>query len=508
MLSAGIRLKLAGEPAPLARDRLITELTQAGLAVETGPPDEDRGQPAEVCLLAFDRLTGDVLEELRAAGEWGRHRVLVIALPGATLKNSDMWSLLESGASDVVRWNHRVPPAGEVAARLERWAQVDRMMRSDAVRGKLVGDSPSWVALLRQVVEIAAFNQTSVLLTGESGTGKELVARLIHGLDRRPAKGPLVVVDCTTVVPTLSGSEFFGHERGAFTGAVAARDGAFGRANGGTLFLDEIGELPLPLQAELLRVIQEGTYKRVGSDTWRDTEFRLVCATNRPLRDAVGDGQFRADLYHRIAAWSCELPPLRQRRDDILALATYFLAELVPALSRPPFDPAVTDFLVHREYPGNIRELRFLMARIAARHIGQGPVTVGSLPEAERPAGEQDPVTWWQGDFEEAVGNAVSMGVGLREIGRVAQQTAVAVAVTAERGNLRRASRLLGVTERALQLRRSSGTLSLRSAGTPEPGWLPEAVRRPKDRPDPLAEALPAAPAAADGERPLAPGGT
>ena len=214
-----------------------------------------------------------------------------------------------------------------------------------------MGDSPNWGALLRQVVEVAAFNQTSVLLTGESGTGKELVARLIHALDRRPAKGPLVVVDCTTVVPTLSGSEFFGHERGAFTGAVAARDGAFGRADGGTLFLDEIGELPLPLQAELLRVIQEGTYKRVGSDTWRDTSFRLVCATNRPLRHAVESGQFRSDLYHRIAAWSCELPPLRQRRDDILALATHFLSELVPSLSRPPFDPAVTESCSPREYP-------------------------------------------------------------------------------------------------------------------------------------------------------------
>ena len=237
---------------------------------------------------------------------------------------------------------------------------------------------------------------------------------------------------------------------------MAARDGAFARAHGGTLFLDEIGDLALPLQAELLRVIQEGMYKRVGSDTWRDTQFRLVCATNRSLADAVERGQFRSDLYYRIAAWSCELPPLRQRRADILPLATHFLAELVPCIGRPPFDPAVTEFIVSREYPGNVRELRLLMARVAARHVGAGPITVGSLPDAERPDVSPDAPTWWQGPFEEAIGHAVSTGVGLREIGKVAQQTAVAVAVAAERGNLRRASRLLGVTERALQLRRSS----------------------------------------------------
>jgi len=238
-------------------------------------------------LVVFDHLTGEVFEELRAAGAWGRHQVLAIALPGAALDNSDAWSLLRSGASDLVRWDDRDPPARAIAARLERWAEIERLMRSDAIRRTLIGDSPNWIVVLRQVVEVAAFTQTSILLTGESGTGKELIARMIHGLDQRPGKGPFVVLDCTTVVPTLSGSEFFGHERGAFTGAVATRDGAFARANGGTLFLDEVGELPLTLQAELLRVIQEGMYKRVGGDTWRDTTFWLICATTTPLIYAI-----------------------------------------------------------------------------------------------------------------------------------------------------------------------------------------------------------------------------
>jgi transcriptional regulator with GAF, ATPase, and Fis domain len=445
-----------GSVNPSVQERVVADLARAGLAVDSDPQGQRKPSSGGSRLVVFDHLTSEVLEELRMTEIWGRHRVLAIALPGTRLDNSDAWSLLGSGASDVVRWDDRDPPAHAVAARLERWAEIERLMRSDSVRDTLIGDSPTWIAVLRQVVEVAAFTQTAVLLTGESGTGKELVARLIHGLDQRPDKGPFVVLDCTTVVPTLSGSEFFGHERGAFTGAVAPRDGAFARANGGTLFLDEVGELPLTLQAELLRVIQEGMYKRVGSDTWRDTMFRLICATNRPLRDAVKSGAFRSDLYYRIAAWGCELPPLRERMDDILPLATHFLSALIPSLSRPPFDPAVTDFLSHRDYPGNVRDLRLLMARIAARHVGDGPVTVGSLPDSERPESRVDARTWWQGSFEKAIENAVACGVGLREIGKRAQDTAIAVAVAAEGGSLRRASLRLGVTERALQMRRAS----------------------------------------------------
>lgn len=464
---AGLRL-LGGAASP-GQKRVLAELVQAGLSVDLHPGRGEKRLPTDSCLLLFDRLTGEVLEELQAEGAGGCSRVLAIALPDAMLENTDTWSLLRSGAADVIRWDDCQQPAREVAARLQRWAEVDQLLHSDIVRGTLIGESPNWIALLRQVVEVATFTQTSILLTGESGTGKELVARLIHALDRRPGKGSLVVVDCTTVVPTLSGSEFFGHERGAFTGAVASRDGAFARAHGGTLFLDEIGDLPLPLQAELLRVIQEGMFKRVGSDTWRDSRFRLVCATNRPLREAVERGEFRADLYHRIAAWDGELPPLRQRRCDILPLAIHFLSELVHSPGNPPFDPAVTEFIARRDYPGNIRELRLLMARVVARHVGTGPITVGSLPDAERPDLEPDLRTWSRGGFEEAVGYAVSMGVGLREIGRVAQQTAVTIAVDAERGNLRRAARRLGVTERALQMRRSSAAVSQSPVTMPTP---------------------------------------
>ena len=458
-----VGIRFLGNVDPAVQDRVTGVLAGAGLSVDSDPRGQRKSPTAGSFLVVFDHLTGEVFEELRMAEIWGNRRVLAIALADLMLDSSDVWSLLRCGASDVVRWDDADPPVRAVSARLDRWAEIDRLMRSHSVRDTLIGDSPTWIAVLRQVVEVAAFTQTAILLTGESGTGKELVARLIHRLDRRPDRGPFVVLDCTTVVPTLSGSEFFGHERGAFTGAVAARDGAFAQANGGTLFLDEVGELPLTLQAELLRVIQEGMYKRVGSDIWRDTEFRLVCATNRPLRDAVKNGGFRSDLYYRIAAWGCELPPLRERVDDILPLATHFLSALIPSLCRPPFDSAMTEYISRRDYPGNVRDLRLLMARIAARHVGDGPVTVGSVPESERPEASVDALTWWQGSFEKAIENALGSGVGLREIGKRAQDTAIAVALAAEGGSLRRASLRLGVTERALQMRRSAGSSTMQS---------------------------------------------
>jgi transcriptional regulator with GAF, ATPase, and Fis domain len=181
-------------------------------------------------------------------------------------------------------------------------------------------------------------------------------------------------------VPDLAGSELFGHERGAFTGAAASRDGAFKLAENGTLFLDEVGELPLPLQAQLLRAVQEKTYKRVGGNTWRRAEFRLICATNRDLGAEVAQGRFRRDLYYRIAGLVAHAPPLRERASDILPLAEHFLREqrgdgAPSALSAP-----VRTLLVTRDYPGNVRDLRQLIHAIGLRHHGNGPVTVGAVP--------------------------------------------------------------------------------------------------------------------------------
>jgi transcriptional regulator with GAF, ATPase, and Fis domain len=352
--------------------------------------------------------------------------------------------LLSAGASDVVQLGDPVAVARAIAARFRRWAAVDRLIDSAVVRRNLIGDHARWRSFLRRVVDVARFSSLPVLIRGESGTGKELVARLIHTLDAREEKKDLVVLDCTTIVPELSGSEFFGHERGAYTGAAGARDGAFALADGGTLFLDEVGELPLRLQAELLRVVQEGTYKRVGGNTWQKTKFRLVSATHRDLEEEMSDGRFRRDFYYRIAAWSCTLPPLRERREDIPALARHFL--------HAPPDPSVLELLISRDYPGNIRDLRHLCDRIDYRHVGDGPITLGEVPEEERRA-EVFPMTGSL--FDEAARAGMLCGMGLKQIANAAADASVRLALQLEEGNVGRAAERLGITDRGLQKRRA-----------------------------------------------------
>jgi transcriptional regulator with GAF, ATPase, and Fis domain len=424
-------------------------LARAGATATMGAPVATR----DPGVLFFRVATPSLLARLHELGGGGRARVLAVALPGSTLPNGTAWRLRKAGASDAFAWDHSCDPTGEIAARLLRWHAVEELVRSPLVRRNLVGDNPEWLSLLREIVQVAAFSASSVLIMGESGTGKELIARLTHTLDRRPDRADLVTLDCTTLVPELSGSEFFGHERGAFTGAHAARDGAFAMADGGTLFLDEVGELPPRLQAQLLRVIQERTYKRVGGNEWLSTRFRLVCATNRDLPAEVERGTFRGDLYHRIASFSCRMPPLRDRPDDVLPLVRHFLAAERDDAPQE-IDPPVADYLVKRSYPGNVRDLKQLVSRIAQRHVGPGPITVGDIPGDELPSGDDDG-EWHCDDFERSIRRAIALGVTLREIARVANETAIRLALSDEAGNLQRAARRLGVTDRALQMRRA-----------------------------------------------------
>ena len=372
---------------------------------------------------------------VREASCGGIERILVVALNRASLAGGGAWELLRAGASDVMVWDGTSEVVEDVAVRFERWNAVDELLDSPVVRENLIGRSPEWVHVLRQVVEIARFTSASVLVTGESGTGKELIARLIHTLDPRPRKGELIVLDCTTVVPELSGSEFFGHDRGAFTGAVTSRDGAFALANGGTLFLDEVGELPHTLQAELLRVVQEHTYKRVGSNTWQKTEFRLVSASNRELSPHKNAGGFRPDLYYRITSWSCHLPPLRERREDIPALADHFVGKAWTEGKPPRISEDVLEYLTKHEYPGNIRELRQLVLRMVHRHTGRGPITAGDISEEERPPKKPDGRVWQDKEFERWVRKAVVLGATMREISRAAEDAAVHSAVAEENGS-------------------------------------------------------------------------
>src|SRR5690349_19124174 len=359
--------ELAGPRTDIC-ERLIAELARNG--VECGRFDG----AARPGLVLFDNWSDALREQLQERTRDAQ--VIAVGIQRNSLGRGTARDLLTAGAADAVQLDNPAETAKAIAARFRRWAAVDRLIDSPVVRRNLIGDATRWRSLLRRIADVARFSGLPVLVRGESGTGKELVARLIHTLDAREEKKELVVVDCTTIVPELSGSEFFGHERGAYTGAAGARDGAFALADGGTLFLDELGELPLRLQAELLRVVQEGTYKRVGGNTWQRTRFRLVSATHRELESEMSEGRFRRDLYYRVAAWSCTLPPLRERREDIPALARHFLAQALKVAEAPELDAAVLELLMARDYPGNVRDLRHLVERIAYRHAGEGPITL------------------------------------------------------------------------------------------------------------------------------------
>jgi DNA-binding NtrC family response regulator len=231
----------------------------------------------------------------------------------------------------------------------------------------VVTSSPLMKAVFRDAAVIAP-SESRVLLTGESGVGKEVVADLIHAWSRR-ASGPLVKINCAAIPENLLESELFGFEKGSFTGASQQRIGRFEEANGGTIFLDEIGELPPPLQAKLLRVIQDGTFRRIGSSRDIHTDARVLAATNRDLEAQIASGRFREDLYYRLNVMEIHIPPLRERPEDILPLATYFI-ELF-SRQKPRFSASVTTSMMRYRWPGNVRELRNAMERAALLSRGE-----------------------------------------------------------------------------------------------------------------------------------------
>ena len=222
---------------------------------------------------------------------------------------------------------------------------------------------PALARVLKQVDLVAATSST-VLVSGETGTGKELIARAIHQRSDRQQR-LFVAVNCAALPPTLVESELFGHEKGAFTGAIARRLGRFEQANGGTLFLDEVGELPPEAQAKMLRVLQSGEFERVGGSRPLKTNVRVISASNRDLEQAVHGGKFRTDLYHRLAVFPIQLPPLRERREDIPLLAAYVVTrksrQLGRRIERVPKD--VVERLTAYDWPGNVRELENVIER-------------------------------------------------------------------------------------------------------------------------------------------------
>ncbi len=253
----------------------------------------------------------------------------------------------------------------ENTLRLVRAEEESRALRKATGQlGELLGQSRAMV-LLREQIARAAKSNANVLIGGERGTGKELVARAIHAASPR-ASGPLEKINCAAVPGELIESELFGHEAGAFTGATKQRRGKFERASGGTIFLDEVGDMPMPMQAKLLRVLQEREIERVGGNETLKIDVRVVAATNRDLLEAARSGTFRADLYDRLNVVPLSLPPLRARREDVPELVKHFLALAILANDRPTIrisDEAMAELTAY-SFPGNVRELRNIIERL------------------------------------------------------------------------------------------------------------------------------------------------
>jgi len=300
----------------------------------------------------------------------------------------------------------------------------------------LVGGSQVLSRLRRELHAIAATDST-VLLTGETGTGKGLAARLLHEASSR-SRGPFVQVDCAALAPTVIESELFGHERGAFTGADAVRDGRLAAAAHGTLFLDEVGELEPRLQAKLLRMLQERVFERVGGSRTLAMTARVVAATNRDLRSAVERGEFRADLYYRLQVLELRLPPLRDRLEDVPAIVEHGLREVARRLGRPA--PAPTEALCRalgqHAWPGNVRELLNVLERLMVRSSGE-PLDVDAL------AGTLE--TWRSAPPPDLS--------AVRDGERGSERERVAEALRAAGGNVSRAARRLGLPRSTLRHR-------------------------------------------------------
>jgi DNA-binding NtrC family response regulator len=267
---------------------------------------------------------------------------------------------LETLIARALRHGEKVGQRSSVPAASPAWQSI------------MVGESPQMQQLRQRIAQAAPTDET-ILITGESGTGKELVARCVHAASRRSFRA-LVGLNCPALSPQLMESELFGHERGAFTSADAPRVGRFELAEGGTILLDEITEIDLSLQAKLLRVLQERSYERVGASESRKADVRVVATTNRDLAAEVAAGQFRQDLYFRIAVVPIAVPPLRQRLDDVPLLVDHFAAAAAERLGRQPCElsPEGLDLLCNYHWPGNVRELENLITRASVLSCGRG----------------------------------------------------------------------------------------------------------------------------------------
>jgi len=381
----------------LIRESLRDLLRSAGLKVQTFASAQEflTSQPSETpaCLLLDVRMPGISGLELQRQLCSGGSPVPIIFMTGhgnipmsVRAMKAGAFEFLTKPCrdEDLLSAVNQAIERGSRTGESNSESDEDRSVLNDELRNKtsfseIVGDSEALRQVLHQV-EIVAPNDATVLVLGETGAGKELIARAIHERSRRKDK-PLVRVNCTSIPKELFESEFFGHAKGAFTGAIRDRAGRFEVAAGGTLFLDEVGEIPVHLQSKLLRVLQEKSYERVGEEKTRRTEVRVVAATNRDLAKEVAAGRFRPDLYYRLNVFPLKVAALRERKEDIPVLATHFVELSAKELGwpKPRLTRAGIATLQNYDWPGNIRELRNVIERAVI--LAQGGALEFDLPE-------------------------------------------------------------------------------------------------------------------------------
>ncbi len=348
----------------------------------------------ETSLVVPPGLVGDV-----AAGPLGDPRnpsgvLVVVAAEGRTFddEHRQLAQLLLEPFSVALENDHRLREMAALreAAEADKRSLLSRLGRR-GLTDTVVG-SDSGLRTVMERVELVARSDAPVLIIGETGTGKELVARLIHNRSPRRA-GPFIRVNCGAIPSELIDSQLFGHERGAFTGAVETRQGWFERAHGGTLLLDELGELPLAAQVRLLRILQDGWLERVGGHSPISVDVRIVAATHRDLAAMVTEGRFREDLWYRVAVFPIHLPPLRERHEDIAALAVHFAQRAATRFGLPPVMPSPEHIALLRTYawPGNIRELAAVIDRAAILGNGKCLEVATALGVAMAPGGAATP---------------------------------------------------------------------------------------------------------------------
>ena len=382
------------------------------------------------------------------------YRVCVLNLNADLFEADYKIKILKYGGEYFFERSYLSEPFDALVERLNRWLTIDRLLTSPVIKKRISGNSLSLIKMLRLVIEAGFYSTNNVLILGERGTGKEQVAHIIHDFDTRKDKGEFIVLDCTTLKKDLSGSELFGHEKGSYTGADYNRDGAVALAHKGTFFLDEIVELPLSLQAEFLRVVQEGTYKKVGSNIWRYSEFRLVSATNKDLRLLAEHDEFRKDLLDRIQTTVIKIPSLDERKEDIPGIIDFYFQKQYGE-NNPVIEKEVYEYLSQKTYPGNIRQLKNIISNIFLKYSGKGPVTLGDLPDTEvELSGLTSQSKWFERkELIDLLSQAIEEGYELKRIEEIVQSIATRITLYKVRKN-KDASKLLGKSERWIQMQK------------------------------------------------------